>query len=191
MDDLRTLFPLRIDGRLFGCVARLGEILAVYDYIAGWFVSTSCGVAAGVFPVEPDFADDFHLLSHYVADDGLDKFYRHSGIAWKGSKRKNACAYRRKRWIKTDKKNNEKRLFPSGNSLISYVVKNLRSVSLFKTSRAYVAGHFLAVFNVGYLLNVCLEGSSRFTVGVADVVAARLTFTANIAYSGHINTSEF
>ena len=88
-------------------------------------------------------------------------------------------------------KEDEKRLFPDGNSLISYVVKNLRSVSLFKTSRAYVAGHFLAVFNVGYLLNVCLEGSSRFTVGVADVVAARLTFTANIAYSGHINTSEF
>ena len=72
-----------------------------------------------------------------------------------------------------------------------YVAKNLRSVSLFKTSRAYVAGRFLAVFNVGYLLNVCLEGSSRFTVGVAYVVAARLTLTANIAYSGHINTSEF
>ena len=71
------------------------------------------------------------------------------------------------------------------------LLKNLRSISLFKTSRAYVAGRFLAVFNVGYLLNVCLEGSSRFTVGVAYVVAARLTLTANIAYSGHINTSEF
>ena len=76
-----------------------------------------------------------------------------------------------------------------------YAFKNadeaLRSVCLFKTSRAYVAGRFLTIVNVGHLLNVCLEGSSRFTVGVADVVAARLTFTANIAYSGHINTSEF
>ena len=71
------------------------------------------------------------------------------------------------------------------------VIENLRSVCLFKTSRAYVADRFLTVFNVGYLLNVCLEGSSRFTVGVADVVTARLTLTANAAYSGHINTSEF
>ena len=70
-------------------------------------------------------------------------------------------------------------------------VENLCSVSLFKTSRAYVAGRFLTVFNVGYLLNVRLEGSSRLTVGVADVVTARLTLTANAAYSGHINTSEF
>ena len=72
-----------------------------------------------------------------------------------------------------------------------YVVKNLRSVSLFKTSRAYVAGRFLAVFNVGYLLNVCLEGSSRFTVRVAYVVPACLTFPANIAYSRHIKHLRF
>ena len=70
-------------------------------------------------------------------------------------------------------------------------VENLCSVSLFKTSRAYVAGRFLTIVNVGHLLNGWLEGSSRFTVGVADVVAARLTLTANTAYSGHINTSEF
>ena len=71
------------------------------------------------------------------------------------------------------------------------VIENLRSVCLFKTSRAYVAGRFLTVFNVGYLLNVCLEGSSRFTVGVADVVARRLTLTANIAYSRHIKHLRF
>ena len=68
---------------------------------------------------------------------------------------------------------------------------NLCSVSLFKTSRAYVTGRFLTIFNVGYLLNVCLKGSSRLTVGVAYVVTARLALTANITYSGHINTSEF
>ena len=78
-----------------------------------------------------------------------------------------------------------------GTACLSKVWFDLCSVSLFKTSRAYVAGRFLTVFNVGYLLNVCLEGSSRFTVGVADVVTARLTLTANAAYSGHINTSEF
>ena len=68
------------------------------------------------------------------------------------------------------------------------------SVSLFErsdASRANVAVGFLAVFHVGNLLNVYFESSSRFTVGVADVVAGRLTLTANIAYSGHIDTSDF
>lgn len=78
-----------------------------------------------------------------------------------------------------------------GTACLSKVWFDLCSVSLFKTSRAYVAGRFLTVFNVGYLLNVRLEGSSRLTVGVADVITARLTLTANAAYSGHINTSEF
>ena len=57
-------------------------------------------------------------------------------------------------------------------------------------SCANVAVRFLAVFNVGNLLNVHFESSSRFTVGVAYVVARRLTFTANIAYSRHIDTSD-
>ncbi len=48
---------------------------------------------------------------------------------------------------------------------------------------ANVAVHFLSFFDVGDFLNVYFESSSRFTVGVADVVARSLTFTANIAYS--------
>jgi len=59
------------------------------------------------------------------------------------------------------------------------------------TSRANVAVRFLAVFYVGNFLNVYLKRSSRFTVGVADVVPRSLTFTANITYSGHIDTSDF
>ena len=68
------------------------------------------------------------------------------------------------------------------------------SVSLFERSDAScanVAVGFLAVFHVGNLLYVYFESSSRFTVGVADVVAGRLTINANIAYSGHIDTSDF
>ena len=60
------------------------------------------------------------------------------------------------------------------------------SVCLFvrsDTSCANVTVGFLAVLDVGNLLNVYFESSSRFTVGVADVVARSLTFTANIAYS--------
>ena len=67
------------------------------------------------------------------------------------------------------------------------------SVSLFERSDAScanVAVRFLAVFNVGNFLYVYFESSSRFTVGVANVVARSLTFTANIAYSGHIDTSD-
>lgn len=74
------------------------------------------------------------------------------------------------------------------------VLREGNSVCLFKrsdTSRAYVAVRFLAVFYVGNLLNVYFESSSRFTIGVAYVVAGRLTLTANIAYSGHIDTSDF
>ena len=58
------------------------------------------------------------------------------------------------------------------------------------TSCANVAVRFLAVFHVGNLLNVYFESSSRFTVGVTYVVAGRLTFTANITYSRHIDTSD-
>ena len=60
------------------------------------------------------------------------------------------------------------------------------SVCLFKrsdASRANVTVRFLAVCYVGNLLHVRLKRSSRFTVGVAYVVAGRLTFTADIAYS--------
>ena len=53
----------------------------------------------------------------------------------------------------------------------------------FDTSRANVAVLFRAVFYVGNLLDVHLESSSGFTVGVAHVVARSLTFTAYITYS--------
>ena len=68
------------------------------------------------------------------------------------------------------------------------------SVSLFERSDAScanVAVRFLAVFNVGNFLYVYFERSSRLTVGVANVVAGCLTLTANITYSGHIDTSDF
>ncbi len=70
--------------------------------------------------------------------------------------------------------------------------QRLFSVRFFKgsdTSCANVTVRFLAVFHVGNFLYVYLESSSRLTVRVADVVAACLTFPANIAYSGHSNTS--
>ena len=70
-------------------------------------------------------------------------------------------------------------------------LENLRFFKGSDTSSANVTVHFLSVFNVVDFLYVYLERSSRFTVGVAYVVARRLTFTANIAYSGHINTSDF
>ena len=68
----------------------------------------------------------------------------------------------------------------------------LFSVRFFKgsdASCANVAVRFLTVFYVGNFLYVYFERSSRFTVGVAYVVAGSLTFTANITYSRHINTS--
>ena len=58
-------------------------------------------------------------------------------------------------------------------------------------SCANVTARFLTVFHVGNFLYVYLESSSRFTVGVAYVVTRRLTFTANIAYSGHIKHLRF
>ena len=70
----------------------------------------------------------------------------------------------------------------------------LFSVRFFKgsdASSANVAVRFLAVFNVGNLLYVYLESSSRFTVRVAYVVTRSLTFTTNIAYSGHIKHLRF
>ena len=74
------------------------------------------------------------------------------------------------------------------------IERGLFSVRFLKGSDASCANvtvHFFPVFNVGNLLYVYLERSSRFTVGVAYVVTRRLTFTAYIAYSGHINTSVF
>ena len=76
----------------------------------------------------------------------------------------------------------------------AYEIKKKMSVCLFQrfdTSRANVTVGFFTVCYVRNFLNVYLERSSRFTVGVAYVVTARLTLTANAAYSGHINTSEF
>ena len=77
---------------------------------------------------------------------------------------------------------------------LSVVLKSgLFSVRFFKGSNATsanVAVHFLTVFYVGNLLHVHLKRSSRLTVGVANVVAACLTLAANVAYSGHIDTSD-
>lgn len=69
----------------------------------------------------------------------------------------------------------------------------LFGVRFFKVSNASGANvcvDFLAVFKVRNFLYVYFERSSRFTVGVADVVAGSLTFTANVTYSGHIDTSD-
>ena len=70
----------------------------------------------------------------------------------------------------------------------------MRLVSFFQrfdATCANVAVGFLTVFHVGNLLYVYLKRSSRLTVGMANVVAGRLTFTTNIAYSRHIDTSDF
>ena len=69
----------------------------------------------------------------------------------------------------------------------------IRSICLFKrfdASCANVTVGFFTVCYVGNFLNVRFKRSSGFTVGVANVVARGLTFTANIAYSRHIDTSE-
>lgn len=58
-------------------------------------------------------------------------------------------------------------------------------------SCANVAVHFFAIFDVRNFLHVYFESSSRFTVGVAYVVARSLTFTANVAYSRHIKHLRF
>ena len=67
----------------------------------------------------------------------------------------------------------------------------VRFLKSFDASCANVAVHFLAVFNIGNLLYVYFERSSRSTVGVADVVATCLAFPANITYSGHIKHLRF
>lgn len=58
----------------------------------------------------------------------------------------------------------------------------------FQTSGADVIVCYFSVFYVSNLLYVCFKSSSRFAVGVAYVVARRLTFSANTAYSRHIIT---
>lgn len=58
-----------------------------------------------------------------------------------------------------------------------------------QASRADVIAHDFAFFDEGDLLDVRLEGSSRFAMAVADVVSGRLTFSANTANSRHIDTS--
>ena len=58
-----------------------------------------------------------------------------------------------------------------------------------QASRADVIAHDFAFFDEGDLLDVRLEGSSRFAMAVADVVSRRLTLSANTANSRHIDTS--
>ena len=59
----------------------------------------------------------------------------------------------------------------------------VRFLKRFDASCANVTVGFFTVCYVGNFLNVRFKRSSGFTVGVADVVARGLTFTANIAYS--------
>ena len=58
----------------------------------------------------------------------------------------------------------------------------------FQASCADIAGLRLSVLHETHLLHVGFEGSSGSAFGVADIVAGRLTFTANTANSGHIFT---
>ena len=84
--------------------------------------------------------------------------------------------------------------FTVGFQSVIKIERGLFSVRFLKGSNASCANvtvRFFTVFNVGNLLYVYLERSSGFTVGVAYVVTRRLTFTAYIAYSRHINTSVF
>lgn len=63
-------------------------------------------------------------------------------------------------------------------------------VLLFQASGADVTALLFAVLNEGDFLHVDFECSSGLTVGMADVVAAGLTLTADTAYSRHIDTSQ-
>ena len=54
-----------------------------------------------------------------------------------------------------------------------------------QAARADVVGLDLPVFDEGDLLNIGLERTLGLTVGVAHVVACRLTFSANTANSRH------
>ncbi len=89
----------------------------------------------------------------------------------------------------------------AGKSLCASNKKRLQQAVLFpflyaldfialQASRANVIVYDFSFFHEGNLLNVCLERSSRLTMAVADVVTRRLTFTANAAYSRHIDTSD-
>lgn len=61
----------------------------------------------------------------------------------------------------------------------------------FEASCADIAGLRFAVLHETHLLHVDFEGSSRSALGVADIVAGRLAFTANTANFGHyFHTSE-
>ncbi len=58
----------------------------------------------------------------------------------------------------------------------------------FEASCADVIVGDFSVFYIRYFLHVRLKGSSRLTVRVADVVARRLSLSADAAYSRHIIT---
>jgi hypothetical protein len=90
---------------------------------------------------------------------------------------------------------NEKRLFAVANSRSFSLftperAQRLRAFRFLQASGANVAADFLSVFHVVHFLNVRFESSSRLAVGVAYVVARSLTFSTNIAYSRHIDTSK-
>ena len=65
----------------------------------------------------------------------------------------------------------------------------LRAFCFFQASGADVTALLFAVLNEGDFLHVDFERSSGLTIGMADVVAAGLTLTADTAYSRHIDTS--
>ena len=64
----------------------------------------------------------------------------------------------------------------------------LRAIDLvaFQAARADVTRFDLAVLDVRDLLHVGFEGALGLAVGVADIVARRLTFSADAANSRHI-----
>lgn len=75
---------------------------------------------------------------------------------------------------------------PRSCGLIRHYFKNLCSFNGLEASRAYVIVYYLALcVDIGNLLNICFECSSRSSLGVADIVTRCLTLTANAAYSGH------
>ena len=94
MDYRCAVFLIRLDGRLFGGVERLREIVALYHYFADRDLPTSCGVAAGFLPDEPDVDDDFHLLSYYLDLDGCDELYCYSSVAEKTVKAENVLDFK-------------------------------------------------------------------------------------------------
>ena len=177
-----SVLYVRLDGQLFGGVARAWKVVDVYYCVANRRVLVPRGMVIDCFSCIPYVGDDLYFLSDFLDFGSQHRFYHYTNAYEKIDKSQSGI------------KNNVKK--PDANTRRGYFHTIIQrgdilrlsddSVCLFKRSDASCANvtvGFFAVSHVGNFLNVYFERSSRFTVGVANVVARCLTFTANIAYS--------